>query len=138
MTTIRRAHFVTELDVRELGGGRRQVLEPLLFYSVELAGYVAAPARVIVNYADIPRPFWSLFRPDGPWMLPSVLHDCALRGELVTLMGQPLHLIAALAHQLFREAMSTVPEISDVTRELMYRCVRRFGGRPYGGLGTAA
>jgi hypothetical protein len=134
---FQRAHFVTDLFVEELNDSNdRRLTHDLIFYSAELRGYLMAPEGAITNYADVPRAFWSLFPPDGPWKREATLHDCGYRRTLKTLMGQPITLVKPLADNLFREAMSVNPRIGDKTREIMYRSVRRFGGRPYGGLGT--
>lgn len=132
------AAFLTELDVRELSDGRKLLLEPLVFRSEELRGIVVAPAGTITDYASVPRGFWNTFPPGGPWKWAAVLHDCGYTGTLVTEHGQSLHLIKVLSDRLFREAMTLRPDIGPRQRELMFRLVRRFGGRVYGGLGAAA
>ena len=132
----RKAHFVTDLFVEELNDGTHRLTHDLIFYSAELRGYLKAPEGSVTDYASIPRAFWSLFPKDGPWKWAAVLHDGGYRRTLQTLMGQQVTLVKSLADKLFREAMSVNPRIDEDTAELMYRVVRRFGGRPYGGLGT--
>lgn len=139
MTDERPAAFLTPLDVRELDDGRKMLLAPLKFYSAELRGIVVAPEGTITNYASVPRAFWGLFSPGGPWKWASVLHDCGY-GEngaaLVTQNGALIHLTKKLGDRLFREAMTLREDIPDQQREVMFRIVRRFGGRIYGGLHT--
>jgi hypothetical protein len=135
----RDAVFLTALRVEELPDGRHLLWEPLAFYSAELRGVVIAPAGFVSDYASVPQGYWNLFPKDGPWKHAAVLHDAGYQGALITQYGEPLHLIKPLADKLFREAM-TVPPCDRVPRWkrwVMYRGVVRFGGRVYGGLGTA-
>jgi hypothetical protein len=135
------AHFLTELDVRELRDGRKQLLSDLWFYSAEIAnasggsGILVIPAGTITNYASSPRLFWSLVPPDGPWRWAAVLHDAASQGDVLTEKRQRVHLVKHMTDRLFREAMTCPPcnEVPAWKRWLMYKAVVRYGTGAYGG-----
>jgi hypothetical protein len=135
-TAARSAAFLTALRVEELEDGRHLLIDPLKFYSAELRGVLVMPAGRLTDYASVPRAFWSLFPRDGPYKWAATMHDGGYNGELVTEHGDPIHLIKTLSDNLFREAMSVNPRIGRADRELLYRIVRRFGGKAYGGLGV--
>jgi hypothetical protein len=135
------AAFLTELDVRELPNGFKQLLGPLAFFSAELRGTVVAPRDFITDYASSPRPFWAIVPKDGPWTWAAVIHDAAYVGALLTPSGEVIHLIKPLADKLFKEAMSVPPCVNQVAgwkRWIMYGLVVLYGGKPYQGLGAAA
>lgn len=137
------AGFLSKLRVEELDDDRHLLLEDLVFYSAELdqddsdmaGGIIIAPAGSITNYASVPAPFEGFF---PKVKRESTMHDGAYGGTLLNELRQVVHLVKTLADNLFREAMRVNPRVSDYDREVMYRAVRRFGGRAYRGLGHAA
>ncbi len=40
-----------------------------------IAGEVKVPIGFVTDFASIPRPFWSLVRPDGEYTYPAIIHD---------------------------------------------------------------
>jgi len=128
--------FRSQLIVRELDNGQKVLAQDLVFYSEYLNGEVIAPAGSITDYASVPQLFWNLFPKDGQWKWAAVLHDGGYRGTLVTRAGEPMHLIKPVADHLFYEAM-IASGVSHWKAKFLYWCVAQFGGRIYGGLGTA-
>lgn len=133
---MRLAQFLSPLRVEELPDGRHLLIDDLVFYSAELRGILIMPAGRVTDYASVPRAFWAIFPKDGAYKWAATMHDGAYNGELVTKARQIVHLIKPLADNLFREGMSINPRISAKERELLYRVVRRYGGKAYGGLAT--
>jgi len=41
----------------------------------EQFGEVTVPKGFVTDFASIPRPFWSLLRPDGEYTYPAIIHD---------------------------------------------------------------
>lgn len=94
-------------------------------YRVGLNGgglVVAVPPGFLTDFASVPRLFWRLYPPAGPYRKPAVVHDY--------LYSTAANCPRFLADAIFRDAMSRVG-IPLRTQLLMYYAVRCFGGSAY-------
>jgi hypothetical protein len=54
------------------------LLKPITWKpNADQTGYqaVSVPVGFVTDFASIPRPFWSIFRPDGLYTYPAIVHD---------------------------------------------------------------
>lgn len=114
--------FKTPL-ILEYGDGYEWRLVQGFRYDTDLlaAGAVYVPAGFETDFASIPRPLWNLFPPTGRYGKAAVIHDYLYRKSGVK---------RDLADQIFLEAMDCLG-VSWLTRHLIYRAVRLFGGGAY-------
>ena len=79
------------------------------------------PKGFITDGASVPRIFWPVFPPFGPWLKAAILHDWLYATGKVSRKE---------ADRLFRDGACAV---APVRGRLMYIAVRAFGGRYYRG-----
>ena len=81
------------------------------------------PRGFVTDLASIPRFFWRVIPPFGLHSTPSIIHDYLYR-------RQPDGVSRKEADEVFLDAMQAygVPKLR---RDVMYRTVRMFGGRPW-------
>ena len=79
---------------------------------------VTIPKGFVTDFASVPRFFWRIFPPTGPWCEAAVLHDY---------LYQKPRCPRFLADALFREAMRELG-VPFWRRVAMYYAVRLFGG----------
>lgn len=106
----------TRLYLGSAGPRRYELLRPMIF-EVEFPGgcvSVVVPAGFVTDFASVPRFFWRLFPPDGPWSAAAVVHDW--------LCGQA-ECSRFLADAIFREAMRATG-VPSWQRTLIYLAVR--------------
>ena len=75
---------------------------------------VIVPAGFVTDFASIPRPFWSLLRPDGEYAYAAVIHD-----YLYWTQGRP----RAVSDKIFKQAMEDFG-VDAVTVATIYEAVR--------------
>jgi len=78
---------------------------------------VAVPEGFVTDFASVPRPFWSLFRPDGNYAYAAVLHDYLY-------WEQPVN--RSVADDIFRSAMNDL-KVTDRQANLLHTAVEQFG-----------
>jgi hypothetical protein len=107
----------------EYGDGRQWKLAQGFRYDTDrlAAGAIYVPAGFETDFASVPRFFWRLFPPTGPYGKAAVIHDYLYRKS-----GVPRD----LADTIFYEAMEELG-VGWFTRHTIYRAVRVFGGRAY-------
>jgi hypothetical protein len=127
--------FHTPLRVERVLGTARdwQLLEPLVFESALLRGFLVLPGGAVVNFASTPPIVWSVLPPTGMYDWATAMHDGAYRGLLVTLTGQRIRLIRLLADYLLLEAAEATG-VSREARTALFHGVRLFGEPHYRGV----
>lgn len=107
----------------EYGDGRQWRLTQGFRYDTDLlaCGAVYVPACFETDFASVPRFFWRIFPPTGPYGKAAVIHDFLYRGSGVA---------RGLADKIFLEAMEELG-VGWWTRHTIYRAVRLFGGAAY-------
>jgi hypothetical protein len=118
------SRFLTPLRMEVLYGKDRhpyKLFEPLIYMTDEIPGMpeILVPAGYQSDFASVPRLFWRLFPPGGPYRAAAVVHDwlCDVRPKACS------HVQAA---KVFREAMENLG-VGKLTRTAMYNAVRWFG-----------
>jgi hypothetical protein len=79
---------------------------------------VTVPVGFVTDFASIPRPFWSLLRPDGDYAYAAVIHD-----YLYWTQARP----RLTSDQIFKLAMEDF-NVGAVTATTIYEAVRLRGG----------
>jgi hypothetical protein len=117
------AKFLSELLLRDVGGGRFDLLGPLRFYSKELDRIVEAPAGYNTDLGSIPPwvPGWMIPKL-GDYDYPAVIHDAAYDHVLGGLLGATKD----QADRLFLEGMAA-RNVNLVQRRWLYLAVHWFG-----------
>lgn len=82
-------------------------------------GKISVPEDFVTDFASIPRGLWNLLPPTGYYGKAAVLHDYLYRCTDVP---------RDICDRVFLEAMEVL-QVKWITRRLMYRAVRIFGGR---------
>ena len=77
---------------------------------------VEVPAGFLTDFASIPRPFWSVLPPYGPWRRAAIVHDYLYS------VGCPRF----IADAIFRHIMQQTPGIKTWQRVVMYYAVRLY------------
>lgn len=121
------AAFLSDLILKDIGGGFFQLVAPLRFASADLDREVQAPAGVVTDLASIPNyvPGWMIPKL-GDYDYPAVIHDAGLDHTLQDAQGQTLIVTKAQTDRLFLEGM-TARNVNVVQREWMYWAVSHFG-----------
>lgn len=119
--------FPDELRLKDAGmrrGSRLFSLENDFRY-VSSLGEIVVPKAFITDGASIPRIFWSILQPFGPYFKAALIHD---------FLYSPMNdkFTRAEADAIFKEAMFNLG-IGWIKREAIYRSVRVFGGSSYKG-----
>jgi len=114
--------FQTPL-ILEYGDGHEWRLVQGFRYDTDLVplGAVYVPAGFETDFASIPRPLWNILPPTGAYGKAAVVHDWCYRKSGIS---------RELADKILLEAMETLG-VSWLTRHLIYRAVRVFGGSAY-------
>jgi len=113
--------FQGPLRLEYLNGRWWRLTEPLVYLSRTVAVPITIPAGFLTDFASIPRFFWRLLPPTGPYGEPAVLHDYLYR----------MHRVSRLeADDLFLEAMART-RVSRPIRTVLYWAVRLFGRHAY-------
>ena len=114
--------FQTPL-ILEYGDGHEWRLVQGFRYDTDLlaAGAVYVPAGFETDFASIPRGLWNIFPPTGQYGKAAVIHDFLYRKS-----GVPRD----KADKIFLEAMEVLG-VGWLTRHVIYRAVRLFGGGAY-------
>lgn len=119
-----------------LKDGRCQwVVQANLTYEVGAVGsgvMIVVPTGTITDFASIPRLFWRLYPPDGPWLKAAVVHDHLYksRGNVLR-VGHPCKFTRAESDDILREAMAVLG-VGKVERLAIYSGVRVGGWKGWG------
>lgn len=84
---------------------------------------VTVPAHFVTDFASVPRPFWSMFRPDGNYAYAAVLHDYLY-------WEQPFS--KQLADEIFKSVMLEL-SITDRQAGVLFAAVKTFGQASWDG-----
>jgi hypothetical protein len=79
---------------------------------------VRVPVGFVTDFASIPRPFWSMLKPDGLYSYAAIVHDYLYWQQTVQ---------RATADEIFKFAMQDF-KISSAIVDTIYLAVRGFGG----------
>ncbi len=120
-----------------LRGGRSLwgVQRPLTYQTGEdLNELITVPAGFVTDLASVPRPMWSIYPPDGPWVKAAVIHDFLYdtgggglwNGTAGITRAQPY--TRAQADHILREAMAD-RGIGPWERAVIWSAVRLGGAR---------
>lgn len=115
--------FLDELHLLYIGGKRPyQLADTYRYNSLLLDQVITVPAGYDTDFASVPRLFWRILPPHGPYVPAAVVHDwlCDLRGST--------GIDSAATHAVFREAMEVL-RVPAWKRHTMYQAVRWFGPR---------
>ncbi len=97
-------------------------------WQVQMPGYaygiIHIPAGFLTDFASVPRLFWNILPPNGPYGKAAVVHDYLYRTKGVATKAE--------ADAVFLEAMKALG-VGWFTRYSMYRAVVAFGGSAYHG-----
>lgn len=112
------AKLITEYIGHKRGRAQRK-LERDFRVRMKLAGlwWIVVPAGFVTDYASIPRFFWRILPPDGPYLEAAVVHDYLYSTDCDRL----------LADAVFRVLMKRLG-IPWWKRVVMFYAVRIFGG----------
>lgn len=113
--------FLDTLNLQWVGGKRPYVVAERYRYDSTLLGEVIeVPAGYHTDFASVPRIFWRILPPHGPYVPAAVLHDwlCELKGSTGCDYKQ--------AAAVFLEAMEVL-NVPRWKRATMYRAVKYFG-----------
>lgn len=96
------------------------------FRYISSYGVISVPQGFITDGASIPKIFWSIFDPFGPYFEAAIIHD-----YLYSKNNNQFNRFQS--DEIFREAMYNIG-IDWVRREAIYRAVRIFGGKLFDGI----
>lgn len=89
-------------------------------------GIITVPTGFLTDGASIPRAFWNILSPFGPYFPAALVHD-----YLYSPRSNAHHLMSRLdADLIFKEAMFNLG-VGWLVRETIYRAVRMFGGSSF-------
>lgn len=115
--------FLDTLKLDWVGGKRPyEVAEDYRYDSVLLDRIITVQAGYKTDFASVPRLFWRIFPPHGPYVPAAVVHDwlCDQAGSN--------GVNSATTHAVFLEAMEVL-RVPLWKRATMYRAVKWFGPR---------
>lgn len=107
------------LDLQFIDGRNWRLLLPYVYSGQRWKGVV--PRHFITDFASVPRIFWNVLPPTGPYGPAAVIHDYLYRTASV---------LRADADWTFREAMERCG-VGWFTRQTMYLAVRSCGAPAY-------
>lgn len=108
-----------ELIFGKTGGKIYRLTDPLIYLSALTHKIHTVPTGFESDGASVPRPFWFLFPPSGPYTPAAILHDWFCVERCVP---------SAIAHRMLLEAMHSLG-VPRRIRWPMYAAVRVFGPR---------
>lgn len=116
------AVFPDELDIRDNDNETYTTLSPFRYGPSAIAGHViTVPKDFTTDFASIPKPFWGILPPDGPYGRAAVVHD-----YLYSTQGMGGELTRLQCDEILLEAMKALG-VGWLTRGIIYRAVRIFG-----------
>lgn len=113
-----------EMASRKLDKNFWRVTEAFKFYvgNPEDQIWVHVPAGYLTDGASVPRPFWSIVPPWGPYGQAAVVHDFLVDQLFYFVKGERVTITRHHADRIFLEAMK-VAGVSWLLRHVMYRSV---------------
>jgi len=122
MSILPSSLFPDELDLRDNDDGTFTLLTPFRYGPSAIAGrMLQVPAQFATDFASVPRLFWNLLPPDGPYGRAAVVHD-----YLYSTHGLHGELAREQCDEILLEAMTALG-VHFLTREIIYAAVRAFG-----------
>jgi len=122
--------FPDPFDARLFGhsnGGAVWILTHYFRYCHPDHPIITVPTGFETDGASIPRPFWNILGPHGPYFRAAVIHDFLYSRR----SDNHFHGIdRLLADRIFLSAMTDCG-VGWITRHTIYRAVRLFGWIPY-------
>lgn len=111
--------FLSPLVIEYLNGKTYRLVQGFGYQTaIGDLGEIRVPVGFKTDFASIPRGLWNIFPPTGAYGKAAVIHDFLYRCTMVD---------RKLCDQVFLEGMETLG-VGWLTRRLMYRAVRIFGG----------
>lgn len=110
--------FTAPLVVEYIDGHDWRLARSFAFASDVLKETVYVPAGFVTDFASIPRGLWNFLPPTGRYASAAVMHDWLYRCTNTD---------RELCDQVLREGMEVLG-VGWLTRHLIYRAVRIFGG----------
>lgn len=108
----------TPLEVEVLADGKHYKLTKDMVVFSHRCGVTVIPQGFVTDMASVPRGFWNLFPPTGPWAKAAVYHDYLYQTGTIS---------RADADHEFAEGMKALG-VCWVTRMAMWVALRLFGG----------
>jgi hypothetical protein len=120
--------FPDPIEIRDAGmhDGSRVFALIKPFRYISSIGTIHVPAGFLTDGASVPRVFWSIFDPFGPYFHAALVHDFLYSRQ----SSERYDLDRAEADEIFKEAMFNIG-IGWATRETIYHAVRLFGWRNF-------
>lgn len=109
--------FINELQVTPKSNGYVWRLAAHLVWISEDGRYIDVPKGFETNFASVPRIFWSLLAPIGPYVKAAVIHDYLYRKQVFS---------RSRADSYFFEAMKD-SGTNWAQRQIIWQQVRAFG-----------
>jgi hypothetical protein len=122
--------FLDDLILRYVDGRKTWVVVDPFEYHTDIvtpgfpSGIIYVPPGFETDFASVPRLFWNILPPTGPYGKPAVIHDLLYRTKGLATKAQ--------ADRILLEAM-TAQGVGWLTRQTIYRAVHYFGGAAYKG-----
>lgn len=120
--------FPDEIQLRDAGMRGDSRIFALIHYFryISTCGTITVPTGFLTDGASVPKIFWNIFDPFGPFFPAALVHDY-LYSKWST--GH-FRCERWEADDIFKEAMFNCG-VGWLTRETIYRAVRMFGGRSW-------
>jgi len=121
-------HFPDTVTLQDAGmRGDSRIFRLMHFFRYHSScGTVTIPTGFITDGASIPKVFWSILYPFGPYFPAALVHDYLYSKA----SNQFFHVSRETADKIFKEAMFNIG-IGWITRETIYRAVRIGGRKSY-------
>jgi hypothetical protein len=121
-------NFPDELILKDAGMRGSSRLLRLVYYFRYMSplGCVTVPMGFVTDGASIPRMFWSIMGPHGPWFYAAIIHDYLYAKA----SDGRFDCSRAEADEIFLAAMKDLG-VRWHQRTIIYRAVRLFGWRSY-------
>lgn len=115
--------FTTPADLRLLPNFKWEVISPFEYHvgTFPSREVIVVPIGTITDLTSVPRAFWSVYPPNGPYAKAAILHDYLYQNAIGS---------KEWADNIFLEAMEVL-KISKTTRTILYNAVKLFGRGSY-------
>lgn len=122
-------YFPVPLEFREAGIKNGSTVFQLIHYFqyVSSIGTITVPTGFTTDGASIPRCFWNVLGPYGPYFKAAVIHDWLYSWKS---KERGVSCTREQADLIFKEAMYNIG-VGWVSREIIYRAVQMFGGSSF-------
>lgn len=117
------------LKVQTVDGLNFILLEPFTFTALDNGEVITVPEGTTTDGASIPREFWDICPPFGPWWFAAVMHDGAYR-EYARSNLAPGPIAKARADELLDQGMKA-RGVHPLIRTVIFECVKLKGQQSY-------